>query len=71
VLGAIKNNRNAIGIEKEEAYCKIANQRIKSFKEGTLKIRPMTKAIFQPTGNEKVSQMPTEWMQLKISNNTL
>ncbi len=26
VLGAIKNNRNAIGIEKEEAYCKIAKR---------------------------------------------
>lgn len=27
VIGAIKHNRNAIGIEKEDAYCKIARQR--------------------------------------------
>jgi DNA modification methylase len=68
VLGAIKNNRNAIGIEKEEAYCRIANQRIESLKEGTLNIRPMTKEIHQPTGKEKVAQMPAEWLQLELSN---
>jgi DNA modification methylase len=71
VLGAIKNNRNAIGIEKEKAYCQIASQRIESFKEGTLKFRPMTKEIFQPTGKEKVSRIPEEWMRLKVANNTL
>ncbi|MDR3250341.1 MAG: site-specific DNA-methyltransferase [Tannerella sp.] len=69
VLGAIKNNRNAIGIEKEETYCRIANQRIESLKEGTLNLRPMTKEIHQPTGKEKVAQMPAEWIQLKIANN--
>jgi DNA modification methylase len=68
VLGAIKNNRNAIGIEKEEIYCRIANQRIEDFREGKLKFRPMTKAIFQPTGKEKVAQRPIEWGQLKIAN---
>jgi DNA modification methylase len=68
VLGAIKNNRNAIGIEKEEIYCKIALQRIDNLKKGTLKIRPMTKEIYQPTGKEKISQIPWEWEQQKISN---
>jgi DNA modification methylase len=68
VLGAVKNNRNAIGIEKEELYCNIANQRLKDFKDGNLKFRPMTKAIFQPTGKEKVAQIPIEWHQLKVAN---
>ena len=61
VLGAVKNNRNAIGIEKEKIYCKIANQRIADLKEGLLKTRPMTQPIYQPTGKEKISQIPNDW----------
>lgn len=29
VLGAIRNNHNALGIKKEKEYCKIVNKRIK------------------------------------------
>jgi adenine-specific DNA-methyltransferase len=68
VLGAIKNNRNAIGIEKEEAYCKIAKQRIEDLKEGRLKIRPINKPIHKPTGNDKVSKVPEAWMKLNFVN---
>jgi adenine-specific DNA-methyltransferase len=68
VLGAIKNNRNAIGIEKEEAYCKIAKHRIEELKEGSLKIRPINKPIHKPTGNDKVSQVPEAWMKLNFVN---
>jgi DNA modification methylase len=68
ILGAIKNNRNAIGIEKEESYCKITNQRIHDLYNGVLKTRPMTKEIHQPTKKEKVAQTPTEWIQLEITN---
>lgn len=68
VIGAIKNNRNAIGIEKEEAYCKIAEQRIHDLKEGTLKVRPINKPIHKPSGKEKVSQIPEEWLTLNFLN---
>ncbi|HNX45013.1 MAG TPA: site-specific DNA-methyltransferase [Bacteroidales bacterium] len=68
VIAAIKNNRNAIGIEKEAEYCTIANQRIKDFNEGNLKIRPINKPIYNPSGKEKVSQVPKEWLQLEINN---
>ncbi|MBV6440374.1 MAG: hypothetical protein EPGJADBJ_02042 [Saprospiraceae bacterium] len=68
IIGAIKNNRNAIGIEKENEYCKIAKQRINDLKEGRLKIRPINKPIHKPTGRDKVSQVPHEWVQLEISN---
>jgi DNA modification methylase len=61
MLGAIKNNRNAIGIEKEQAYCKIAEQRIKDFNEGRLKFRPINKPIHKPTANDKVAKIPREW----------
>lgn len=67
-IGAIKNNRNAMAIEKEKEYCKIANRRIADLKEGKLKIRPINKPIHKPTGNDKVSQIPKEWMLLDFVN---
>jgi len=63
VIGAIKNNRNAIGIEKEAEYCNIARKRIEDLKEGRLSIRPINKPIHKPTGKDKVSQTPKEWLQ--------
>ncbi len=68
VIAAIKNNRNAIGIEKEDEYCKIANKRIRDFNEGNLKIRPINKPIHKPTGKDKVSQVPKEWLRKKNGN---
>ena len=68
IIAAIKNNRNALGIEKEEEYCKLANKRIEDFKEGRLKIRPINKPIHKPTGNDKVSRVPEEWRQLNLVN---
>jgi len=68
VIAAIKNNRNAMGIEKENEYCKIANQRVKDLNEGILKIRPINKPIHKPSGNDKVSQVPKEWLQLEFEN---
>lgn len=68
VIAAIKNDRNAIGIEKEEEFCKIAKKRIEDFKEGRLKIRPINKPIHKPTGNDKVSKMPIEWLNLNLTN---
>ena len=68
VIASIKNNRNAIGIEKEENYCNIANKRINDFIVGSLKIRPINKPIHKPSGKEKVSQVPKEWKQLELEN---
>lgn len=68
VIGAIKNNRNALGIEKEDAYCKIARKRIKELKEGILKIRPINKPIHRPSGKDKVSKVPEEWLKLNFVN---
>lgn len=68
VLGAIKNKRNGMGIEKEEDYCKIAKQRIKDFNEGKLKFRPINKPIHKPTSNDKVARIPKEWLELELVN---
>ncbi len=66
VIGAIKNNRNAIGIEKEKSYCDIANKRIADLKEGKLKIRPINKPIHKPSVRDKISQIPEEWLELEF-----
>jgi adenine-specific DNA-methyltransferase len=66
VIGAIKNNRNAMGIEKDKSYCDIANKRIADLKEGKLKIRPINKPIHKPSGRDKVSQIPAEWLELEL-----
>lgn len=68
VIGAIKNNRNGMGIEKEKEYCEIANQRIADLKEGILKIRPINKPIHKPTSKDKVAQIPKEWLELSFAN---
>lgn len=68
VIGAVKNNRNAIGIEKEKEYCEAAVSRLDQLKEGSLKIRPINKPIHKPSGKDKVSQVPKEWNQLSLKN---
>jgi DNA modification methylase len=68
VIGAIKNKRNSIGIEKEDSYCKIAKQRINELKDGMLKVRPINKPIHKPSGNDKVSKFPEEWLTLNFTN---
>jgi DNA modification methylase len=68
ILGAIKNNRNGIGIEKESEYCQIAVKRIEDLKEGRLKFRPINKPIHKPSGNDKVAKIPQEWAELDFLN---
>ena len=68
VIAALKNNRNGIGIERDATYCAIAESRIKDLRDGRLKIRPVTKPIHKPSKNDKVAQIPKEWMQLELTN---
>lgn len=62
LIAAIKNNRKGMIIDHEPEYIEIAIQRINAFQAGTLKIRPLGKPIFTPTGKEKIAQIPTEWL---------
>jgi adenine-specific DNA-methyltransferase len=61
ILAALRNGRRAMGCEKEEEYVGIARQRIADFDAGRLPYRRLGKPVYQPTGREKVSQMPAEW----------
>lgn len=60
-IAAIKHNRRAIGSEQETEYVKITHERLNSFFNGTLKLRPLGRPVHKPTGKEKVAQPPPEW----------
>jgi adenine-specific DNA-methyltransferase len=62
LIAALLHNRKAIGVDKEKVYTDIAYQRITEALKGTLKRRLLGKPIYQPTGIEKVSKIPSEWM---------
>jgi DNA modification methylase len=61
LIASVKNNRRALGSEKEADYVTLAHERINAYFDGTLKMRPIGKPIHQPSGNEKVAQIPDEW----------
>ncbi len=61
LIAAVKQGRKGMGSEKEPEYADIARQRLTSFYNGTLQLRPMGKPVHKPTGNEKVAQTPPEW----------
>ena len=61
LIAAIKHNRRAVGSERDSTYVDLARERIDSFNDGTLRLRPLGKPIHKPSGREKVAQVPTEW----------
>lgn len=61
ILAALRQGRRGIGCEKEDQYNQIAKQRIADFYAGNLPYRPLGRPVHQPTGREKVSQVPEEW----------
>jgi len=63
LLAALRHNRRAMGCDKEPAYIDEAKRRIKSLYAGTLPYRQLGKPVHQPTGREKVSQIPKQWLQ--------
>lgn len=63
VIAALKTNRRAIAAEKEKQYIDITYDRIRSFYDGTLPIRPLGKPVYKPSGKESVSQIPEEWFE--------
>lgn len=65
IIAAIKNNRKAVGIDRDTNYSDIAKKRIMDFYNGNLKLRPIGTPIHQPSGREKVAQIPIQWAEGK------
>lgn len=63
LIAALRNNRCSIGVDKEPKYIEISEQRIKQFYAGDLKVRKLGTPVYKPTGKEKVSQFPDEWLK--------
>jgi DNA modification methylase len=61
LLAALGHGRRAMGCEKEADYIKVAHQRVADLDAGVLRYRPLDKPIHQPSGREKVAQIPLEW----------
>lgn len=61
LIACLKNERNAVCIEKEKKYVKITKSRIAALKNGTIKLRPINKPIHKPKPTEKVAQLPLIW----------
>ena len=66
IIASIKHNRRTMGSEKEEKYIEIAKNRIEKYFSGELKIRPLGKPVYQPTGREKISKYPEEWKTQRL-----
>jgi adenine-specific DNA-methyltransferase len=60
-IAAIRHSRNAVGIDKDGAFLKIARKRVKQLSDGTLKIRDSGKPARKPRPSDKVACVPEEW----------
>ncbi|MBM3315750.1 site-specific DNA-methyltransferase [candidate division WOR-3 bacterium] len=61
LIAGLMHRRRVIGCDKEPAYVKTARQRIADYFSGTIRTRKLGTPVFQPTGREKVSQVPLAW----------
>ena len=61
LIAGIMHNRRVMGSEQKIKYVDIAHERLQAYFNGVLPYRPLGKPIYQPTGREKVSQMPEQW----------
>lgn len=67
LVAALKNNRRTIGTELVKEYVDIGLQRIKMLENGSLKTRPIYRRIYQPSGKDKASAYPSEWLEARIT----
>lgn len=64
LIAAIIHNRRAMGSEIMEDYVKVAYERLRAAENGTLKIRPMERPVYDPNG--KQSMIPPKIINLDI-----
>jgi len=67
-IAAVKNERRAAGADLIKKYLNVAEQRLKDFEKGTLKIRPMNQEVYKPLSNSKLLKNPFKNKQKKLAN---
>lgn len=65
LIAAVKHRRKALGVDRDEVYIKIGRERLQRLLDGALETRPIGKPVYEPTGREKITQIPIEWLQLE------
>lgn len=68
IIAALKNNRKGYGTELIEDYIQIGKERIEKLASDILKTRPIYQRIYEPTGNDKVSKYPKEWLETRLED---
>ncbi|MBI3099896.1 MAG: site-specific DNA-methyltransferase [Planctomycetes bacterium] len=68
LLAALRHGRRAMGIDKEKSYIQEARKRIRLLGTDALPYRSMGRPVYQPTGREKVSQVPRLWLDAEKVN---
>ena len=63
LLAALRHDRRAIACEQEEKYLAVIKERISELSAGNLPYRRLGKPIHQPSGREKVAQIPKRWVE--------
>jgi len=58
IIAAIRHKRRGVGAETVEKYVDIARDRIQRAIDGTLKIRPMNRPIYDPNSNKNKLAIP-------------
>ena len=61
IIAALQHNRKAVAAELDPDYVAITRERIQKFADGELPLRPLGKPIHEPTGKERIVQIPLEW----------
>jgi len=61
LIAGLMRNRRVMGSEQEAKYVDIARERLQEYFDGVLPYRPLGKPVYQPTGKEKIAQIPKEW----------
>lgn len=68
IIAALAHGRRAIASERDSVYAELAVERVQSYFSGQLKLRPLGRPVYEPTGKEKVSQIPAEWQPVQQSS---
>jgi adenine-specific DNA-methyltransferase len=63
LIASMIHDRHGVGFEISDEYINIGEKRINDYLNNNLKIRPLGKPVYKPTGKEKVSQIPLAWIQ--------
>jgi adenine-specific DNA-methyltransferase len=61
LIAGLMHDRRVMGSEQEAQYVDIARERLQQHFDGVLPYRPLGKPVYQPTGREKIAQIPEEW----------